>query len=101
MELFGDTFVPIELRDVWAGHHRCPRCVWPRLRPVTSVDQERWLCPSCEHCWRVEHGRLRPVDPVTCHGCAARERDDCITLMQGSFPRFCAGGASDDGGLYT
>jgi hypothetical protein len=60
------------------------------------VDQERWLCPSCDHCWKVEHGRLRPVDPVTCHGCSARAKFDCITLFQGEFPRFGAGAASDD-----
>ncbi len=61
-----------------------------------GVDQARWFCPSCEHCWRVEHGRLRPVNPITCHGCAAKRRDDCIRLLQGEFPRFGAGAAGLD-----
>ncbi|HEY2813064.1 MAG TPA: hypothetical protein VGJ03_06360 [Acidimicrobiales bacterium] len=99
MEVFDDTFVPPELHTVWAGSHRCPRCFWPRLRPVASVDQEHWLCESCEHCWRVEHGRLRPVDPITCHGCTARSKSDCIALMQRTFPRFGAGAGSDDGAI--
>jgi hypothetical protein len=96
MEVFGDTFVPPGLDHVWARGRHCPRCVWPHLRPVVSADQPRWLCPSCGHCWRVEHGHLRPVDPITCHGCAARSKGDCIRLLQTEFPRFGAGAACED-----
>jgi hypothetical protein len=96
MEVFGDTFVPPGLQEVWARSQRCPRCVWPYLGPVVSVDQTRWLCPSCGHCWYIEHGRLRPVDPITCRGCAACARNDCIRLLQRDFPRFGAGAACED-----
>jgi hypothetical protein len=91
MEVFDDTFIPAGLRDVWAGARHCPRCVWPYLQPVASLDQARWLCTSCGHCWRIEHGALRPVDPVVCHGCAERSKRDCIALLQSEFPRFGVG----------
>ena len=90
MEVFGDTFVPAGLNDVSRRVQRCPRCVWPYLRPVTSLDQTHWLCSSCGHCWHAEHGRLRPVDPVSCQGCVARAKADCISLLQREFPRFGA-----------
>lgn len=96
MEVFGDTFFPPGLRDVWAGTQRCPRCVWPYLHSVASLNQARWLCSSCGNCWRNAHGRLRPVDPVTCHGCSARARHECITLLQREFPRFAAGTPIDE-----
>ena len=96
MEVFGDTFVPVGLGDVWGRAQHCPRCVWPYLHRVASVDQEHWLCESCGHCWAIEHGRFRPVDPVTCHGCAARSKHDCITLLQHDFPHFAAGAPTDN-----
>ena len=102
MEVFDETFVPPDLHEIWGRGQHCPRCVWPHLRPVTSAtDQNRWLCPSCEHCWRIEHGRLRPVDPITCHGCATRPRADCIRQFGREFPRFGAGAASDDPYAFT
>jgi hypothetical protein len=93
MEIFDDTFVPGGLHETWARH--CPRCVWPYLHPVESLDGTRLLCDSCGHCWRIAHGNLRPADPVTCQGCAARPKRDCIMLMQSEFPRF--GPNVDDG----
>jgi hypothetical protein len=96
MELFGDSFIPEGARDAWAGTQRCPRCIWPYLHPVSSVDQAHWLCSSCGRCWHLQHGRFRPVDPITCHGCAARARHDCIMLLQQEFPRFGAGTTTDE-----
>ena len=83
MEIFDDTFLPQGL-SLSMGWH-CPRCVWVYLRPVGSFDQPHLLCESCGH---VEHGRIRPVDPVTCHGCAARSKDECIALLREHFPTF-------------
>lgn len=88
MEIFGDTFIPDDLNVLWARAQRCPRCVWPYLRPVPSLDQTHWLCSSCGHCWYVQHGRLRAVDPISCHGCSARAKEDCVRLLQREFPRF-------------
>jgi hypothetical protein len=96
MEVFSDTFVPTGLGDVWAGRRHCPRCVWTTLRPVMSLDQPHWLCPSCGHCYGIEHGRIRRVDPVTCLGCSASSKRDCIAVLQAGFPNFAAGAASDD-----
>ena len=95
MEVFDDTFVPAGLSDTWTAGRHCPRCVWPYLRNVRSLDQTHLLCESCGHCWSMEHGRLRAVDPLSCHGCAARNRTDCITLLQQEFPYFAAGAAND------
>jgi hypothetical protein len=86
MEVFDETFVPLGLQQVWA--RRCPRCVWPYLHPIESLDGIRFVCDSCGHCWRVAHGNLQAVDPVTCQGCAARSKRDCITFMQSQDPRF-------------
>jgi hypothetical protein len=86
MEIFDDTFVPVGLQQLWARH--CPRCIWPYLHPVASLDETRLLCDSCGQCWHVTHGNLRAVDPVTCQGCATRPKRDCITLMQSQYPRF-------------
>jgi hypothetical protein len=88
MEVFSDTFVPTGLGDVWAGRRHCPRCVWPTLRPVISIDQPHWQCPSCRHCYGIEHGRFRRVDPVTCHGCADRSKHDCMAVLKAEFPNF-------------
>jgi hypothetical protein len=86
MEVFDETFVPVGLQQVWT--RRCPRCIWPYLHPIESLDGIRLLCDSCGHCWRVVHGNLRAVDPITCQGCAARSKRDCITLVQSQYPRF-------------
>jgi hypothetical protein len=101
MELFGETFVPGGLRGVLAGTQRCPRCVWPYLHRVASLDQEHWLCSSCGHCFYLDHGKLRGVDSVTCHGCADRDKDDCITLLQHEFPHFGPGPAGDEELTYA
>ena len=101
MEVLSDTFIPPGVRDVSGVFQRCPRCVWPYLQPVNSLDQAHWLCTSCGHCWHLERGRLRAVDPITCHGCAARSKHECITLLQHEFPRFAAGAATDDEVLHT
>jgi hypothetical protein len=92
MEVFSDTFIPSELTAVLG--RRCPRCVWPILRPVGSADQQHLLCSSCGHCWRLSNGQLRPVNVLGCQGCAARAKRDCIAQMQDEFPRFGAGRAS-------
>jgi hypothetical protein len=44
MEVFDDTFIPPGLSDVWAAGRHCPRCVWPYLHPVRSLDQPHLLC---------------------------------------------------------
>ena len=88
MEVFDDTFVPPGLHDVWTRSLHCPRCIWPHLHRVHSVDQEHFLCESCGHCWSVEHGHLRLVHPLACHGCAEQSKATCVTLMQREFPRF-------------
>jgi hypothetical protein len=88
MEVCDDTFIPPGLSDVRTWIHHCPRCIWTYLQPVDAVEEARWLCSSCGQCWRVERGRLRPIDPVMCDGCATRSRDWCIRRMQAEFPRF-------------
>jgi hypothetical protein len=100
MERFDERFIPGGLREFSAGSQRCPRCVWPYLYRVASLDQAHWLCSSCGHCFYLDHGNLRSVDPVTCHGCAARNKHDCVTLLQHEFPHFGAGaGAASDSEL--
>lgn len=96
MEVFDDTFIPADFADVWAAGRHCPQCVWPRLRPAGSLTETRLLCDSCGHCWRIEHGKLRPVDPLGCHGCTSRPKRDCVELLQRKFPRFGAELDSDD-----
>jgi hypothetical protein len=96
MEVFDDTFIPPGLGEVWTAGRHCPRCVWPYLRAVRSLDESHWLCESCGHCWRVEHGRLRPVNPIGCHGCASRPKRECIALLGREFPHFGAGGDTGD-----
>jgi len=96
MEVFDDTFIPPGLSGMRGASRRCPRCVWTHLHPVGSLDESHWLCESCGHCWRIEHGRLRPVDPIACHGCTARSKRVCMALLQSEFPRFGAGAATGD-----
>jgi hypothetical protein len=88
MELFDDTLIPHGLIEVWMAALRCPRCDSPALQPVQSFDHAHRLCPSCGRCWRLEHGRLRAVDPITCHGCSARSKRDCIREVGLEFPQF-------------
>ena len=101
MELVDERFIPGGVRDVSAGTLRCPRCVWPYLYRVGSPDQEHWLCSSCGRCFSLDHGKLRGVDSVMCHGCADRNQHDCITLLQHEFPHFGAGAAGDDELTYA
>ena len=86
METFSEMFMPPGI----TGHvaTRCPRCVWPYLRPVVAGDQRHLFCASCGHCWNIDDGRLRPVNVLACNGCTACAKRDCITLMQDEFPRF-------------
>jgi hypothetical protein len=44
----------------------------------------------------IAHGRLRAVNPLGCHGCAARPKRECIALLGSEFPRFGAGAATGD-----
>jgi hypothetical protein len=96
MEVFNDTFVPPGLGDVWFATRGCPACLDRSLERVRSLDEAHWLCASCGHCWRVEHGLLRPVDALSCRGCATRPKSECIELFQSTFLRFGAGAATDD-----
>jgi hypothetical protein len=93
--MFDDTFVPHEL-DAWFGARDCPACITGRLERVESLDQPHWLCRSCGQCWRAEHGRLRSTDPLTCRGCAARPKTECISVLLRTFPRFGAGSPTTD-----
>jgi hypothetical protein len=97
MELFEDTFVPPGLEATWFALHSCPACGDSTLRPVKTLQADREACVACGACWLVSHGRLRPVDPVTCHGCAQRSRADCVRRLQRTFPRYGAGEATDAG----
>lgn len=96
MELFDDTFVPPGLCDVWFATRGCPACLGTALVPVRTLDEAHWLCDECGHCWRVEHGLLRRVDPLLCRGCATRPKSECISSLQNTFPRFTGGAATDD-----
>jgi hypothetical protein len=96
MEVFDDTFIPLGLGDVWFATRGCPACLDRPLEPVRSLDEAHWLCRSCGHCWRVEHGVLHQVDPLSCHGCASRPKSECIEQVQSTFFRFGAGAATDD-----
>jgi hypothetical protein len=95
MELFEDTFVPFGLDDVWFATRGCPDCLDRPLQHVQALDASHWLCTTCGECWRVEHGLLRQVDPLTCHGCAARRKSECIAQWALTFPQFGAGPTTD------
>jgi hypothetical protein len=92
MEIFDDSFVPTGLATVWFSNRRCAACAGT-IEPVRTVGEPHYLCESCGRCYRVEHGRMRPVDPVGCHGCATKSKRECIALLVSTFPRF---GADDD-----
>jgi hypothetical protein len=53
-------------------------------------DPTHFLCESCGHCWFLEHGRMHAVNVLACRGCAARAKNDCITLLHDEFARFGA-----------
>jgi hypothetical protein len=94
MEVFDDTFIPPGL-ETWFATRGCPGCHAGHLDRVEGLDEVHWRCPECGDCWRVEHGRLRLTDPLTCHGCTARTKSECIAVLQRDFPRFAAGVGTD------
>ena len=94
MEIFADSFIPAGLEAFWFASRRCPSCQNGFIHRTRSLEESRWLCNSCGQCWRAEHGRLRAVDPVACHGCATRPKRECIELLQRKFRRFGAGAES-------
>jgi hypothetical protein len=96
MEVFDDTFVPPGIGDVKFATRGCPACLGSSLERVRSLDESHWLCAACGRCWRVEHGLLRPVDVLSCRGCASRRKSECIEVLQSTFLRFGAGAATDD-----
>ena|SRR5258706_5991296 len=96
MELFGDTFLPPELADLWVRARGCPICAG-EIHAVASLGSPRhWLCTGCGRCWAPEHGHVRSVDPLTCQGCATRTKAACITRFGTRFPAFTGGGLLDD-----
>ena len=99
MEVFDDTFIPPGLGEWWFASRKCPVCVGGVLHPVRSFDASHWLCETCGHCWRAEHGHLRRVDPVSCRGCVARSKRECVTLLSSEFPRFGPNIDTDDEGF--
>jgi hypothetical protein len=87
MEIFNDTFVPTGLVDVWFSNRTCAACAGT-IEPVHTLGEPHYLCQSCGRCYRVEHVRFRPVDPVGCRGCADKSKRECIALLASTFPRF-------------
>jgi hypothetical protein len=87
MQVFTDTFVPVEVGEWWFGTQMCPACDTPNLHPVANLTAPRWLCSSCGRCWTPRHGHLDRVDPWTCAGCATRDRRDCVAHLQRDTPR--------------
>ncbi len=96
MELFGDTFFPGELGDLWFRRVPCPACGSTSLQRVVAGESSRWLCAACERCWRPEHGRLRPVQPLVCVGCVQGRKAWCIARVRREFPRFGLADLSED-----
>jgi len=86
MEVFADTFVPVDVGEWWFGSHCCPACDARALQHVVNVGPSRWLCGNCRRCWTPNHGHLERVDPWTCAGCASNDRHDCIALLQCDIP---------------
>ena len=99
MELFNDTFVPDAVSAQWFCAFACPRCGHRPLRLVTAGGAPRWLCTSCDRCWRAVHGTLKAVDPIVCAGCAYRLRADCVQAVYGTFPCFGTSSLFDDTAL--
>jgi hypothetical protein len=86
MQVFGDTFVPIEVGQWWFGSQLCPACGIHALHPVANLAPSRWLCSNCGRCWTARHGHLDRVDPWTCTGCANQDRRECIARLQPDAP---------------
>ena len=63
MEVFDHTFIPPGLNDEWAGPHHCPRCVWPYLQRVRTLDQTHWLWTSVQE--RLHCNLPRRVPPLS------------------------------------
>jgi hypothetical protein len=84
----GTVAVPGLSHESIAGRH-CPQCVWPYLHAVWSGHQTQLRCESCGHCWRVEHGDLRPVDPPLAPRIATEQSaaPDRSTTREGDTPR--------------
>jgi hypothetical protein len=96
MEIFRETFFPPSLSSAWFATRGCPSCLNLALTPVRALDEGHWLCSSCGRCWRVQHGILKPVDALTCTGCATRPKSECLARLGATFPRFGAGTPTDD-----
>ncbi len=88
MELFDDTFLPLGIGEAWFATRGCPDCLDHPLERVHTLDEAHWLCATCGTCWRVEHGLLRSVDPLTCRGCGSRNKSECIGTWRGALPGF-------------
>src|SRR5689334_15690788 len=82
MQVFADTFVPIEVGEWWFGSQLCPACDAKTLHPVANLTPPRWLCSKCGRCWTPLHGHLDGVDPWMCAGCANHDRRACIVRAQ-------------------
>ena len=84
----GTRVVPGLSHESIAGRH-CPQCVWPYLHAVRSGHQTQLRCESCGHCWRIEHGDLRPVDPLVPPRTATEQlvAPDRSTAREGDSPR--------------
>ncbi len=63
METFGDTFLPPGVEHMRGPARHCPVCVWTYLRETPS-EVDTWHCESCGRRFRLEHGRLRLIEPV-------------------------------------
>jgi hypothetical protein len=87
MQVFTDSFVPIEVGEWWFGSQLCPACDTHSLHPVANLNAPRWLCSSCGRCWTPLHGHLDRVDPWTCAGCATHDRRECVARLQRDAPR--------------
>jgi hypothetical protein len=87
LSFFADTFAPQGVRESWFAAHPCPACR-SQLSPVTAFDETHYLCGGCGACWRAHNGNLRSVDPLGCHGCAAKGKRECLIELQEHFPRF-------------
>lgn len=88
MTLFSDTFAPSGLGPVRLRARECPACGSASLEQGSGGDAMHWLCLGCGRCWRPLHGKLFGVDPLSCHGCASRNRSDCVALFASTFPLF-------------
>jgi hypothetical protein len=86
MQVFADTFVPVDVGEWWFGSDLCPACDARALHLVVNLGPAQWLCGNCGRCWTPADGHLERVDPWTCAGCASNNRHDCIALLQCDIP---------------